>query len=385
MEISKTIASLIKRANQTMLTLISKFIVGSREVPMSSLYETMEQLSKQRVEQMSAKNQFIRRAWEWLLQLVSPGPRNEIHHAWLTVFAFAKRATEAVISEESIGTEQHVDREKLHILSILQACLQLARRERDFAQAWSYINLADTLLPLIVKENELDAATTRLSMCDGFLPSKLKFALHKYLDALKASEKNSSRAKKVRSDSQRKSQIEQKRYSIQAAQTARALCWNVVNRRITLKLALWRSLESWLLLALVATMVVAEIQYGRSNVDKSLFSLPFATTALLGFFGGGLSAFLKARTRVVKIRSFELIKVHTVLRMLVGAAGAFVIYIVAQWLPIDAISDLLVKDPYVFLAVGIAAGFSERLFVGALEKIAENLDISGVEEESTGG
>lgn len=162
-------------------------------------------------------------------------------------------------------------------------------------------------------------------------------------------------------------------------QIDRALRWNLSNRRISLKLTLWRSLEGWLLLGLVATVIVAEIMHAQQYLpQESPVSLPFAATALLGFFGGSLSALIKARSEVMRIRSYELIRVHTILRMLLGAAGSLVIYIVIQWIPIGNIPSQLNSNIYVFLSIGIAAGFSEKLFIRALEKIAENLEASGM-------
>jgi len=119
--------------------------------------------------------------------------------------------------------------------------------------------------------------------------------------------------------------------------------------------------------------------YAQSNPQKLPMTHPFLFTALLGFFGGALSAFRKARQSAIDIPSYELIKVHTVLRMLLGAAGSFVVYTAAGWLQVG-ISELLSSNISMFLIVGIAAGFSERLFVKALEDIADNLSVAGIKE-----
>ena len=43
----------------------------------------------------------------------------------------------------------------LSALAIIRAYLELARYERDFAQAWSFVNMAAAHLPLVVEEKDL--------------------------------------------------------------------------------------------------------------------------------------------------------------------------------------------------------------------------------------
>lgn len=338
----------------------------------------LRKLTHSMVKEIDVNNAFIRKAWQRVTQLVSPGPRTEIHHDWLTILSFAKRAAEGMISK------QDVDDEKLRTLATLQAYLQLAKHERDFAQAWTYVNLADTLLPLVVDEDELDACSVRLRTCSKDLSNNLK-----KIEENKASSPQTPKPPGSKATSEvleGDSEIAERRYVMHGEQIARALRWNVSNRRISLKLTLWRSLEGWLLLGLVAIAIVAEIMHAQQYPpQESPVSLPFAVTALLGFFGGGLSALRKARSEVIRIPSHELIRVHTILRMLLGAAGSLIIYIVIQWIPIGNIPSQLNSNIYVFLSIGIAAGFSEKLFVSALEKIAENLEASGMKMKDNSG
>lgn len=148
----------------------------------------LRKLTNSMVKEIDVNNTFIRKALQWVNQLVSPRPRTEIHHAWLTILAFAKRATEGMI------LKQDIDDEKLHTLATLQAYLQLAKHERDFAQAWTYVNLADTLLPLVVDEEELDACSVRLRTCSKDLPDNLKKAEEKKTSSSKTKKPLGSKA-----------------------------------------------------------------------------------------------------------------------------------------------------------------------------------------------
>jgi hypothetical protein len=324
----------------------------------------LEDLVEQKIKEIHAHEPFIRRLWNHLFQVVSALPRAEIQHDWLVVNAFAERAVEHIKAKED---KKEVKYREKQTLATVCAYLILAKRERDCAQAWSYVNLADALLPLVVEETELDACTVRLSTCEEHMPVKMKNCLKKIYKV------------------SNKIEIGKKRSGIYGVQTTRALLWNILNRRTSLKLALWRSLGGWLFLGLMLAIVVSEFAYCHSGEIVSFIPYPFAAIALLGFFGGGLSALLKAREKTIRIHSYELIRVQTSLRMLLGAAGALVIFIAAQWLNIANVKAILSSDIFVFLAIGIAGGFSENLFVSAIEKIAENLEISSVAAEEEEG
>jgi hypothetical protein len=102
---------------------------------------------------------------------------------------------------------------------------------------------------------------------------------------------------------------------------------------------------------------------------------------LLGAFGGSLSAIVTARKSVVNAVSYRLIVAHLILRVILGAAGAFIVYAVFLWPGLfdqDLVKSVTTDDR-LLLPFGIAAGFSERLFVGALEKISDKLSINSEE------
>jgi hypothetical protein len=98
---------------------------------------------------------------------------------------------------------------------------------------------------------------------------------------------------------------------------------------------------------------------------------------LLGLFGGMLSAFLTAREEDVNVPSYQVVVSRTKLRMLLGAAGAVVMYGVGLRLLAEKLQVLIDTELFAFMTVGIVAGFSERLFIDTLERAASNLHTSG--------
>ena len=333
------------------------------------------ELTNQVVKETKEKKGVLRRLWQRILQWFSPGPRTEIHHAWLHVNTFVERAVKRFNSKQS----DDGDWAKKRNLATVKAYLTLARRERDFAQTWTYVNLADALLPLVVDEDELEAYMQRLRTSEEYLPALKKYMDESKFDRVPVDAKQGPKDKE-KSDPSQSSKFEKDRFALHREQIVRADFWNVANRKVSLKRTLWHSVGIKLFVALVVAIVVAESIYAPSN---NLVPRPFVSISLLGFFGGGLSAFLTARQSVINIPSYELIKLHSFLRMLLGAAGAFVVYVVAQWHGLfeESIGILLHNNIYVFLSIGIAAGFSEKLFVGALEKVADKLLIAGEPDE----
>ena len=132
-------------------------------------------------------------------------------------------------------------------------------------------------------------------------------------------------------------------------------------------------------LTLLIAVTLAEIIQELLSPISLLYFHPYIYITILGFFGGGLSASIKARKKVIDIPSFRLIRAHTFLRMIIGAAGAFVVFVALGFFKLNAALKLM-QNPYAFLAIGITAGFSEHLFINALEKISDNLSIEFVDK-----
>lgn len=333
---------------------------------------------------------FLWHIWQWFFI----GPRAEIAHEVQLVQAFAERAKERILEKQ---TPSQLDRSNL--VDVL-ALLECARKETDFANAWSYVNLADAILPLIVTQDELPACLSRLAAADVRLPDEYREELKKHLSVddavplLKEAEAwlikqapqppdpaysdLQARVKKVTGEIDVPSRAFQQndRY---AEQLVRTVLWNGVNRKISLKLALWASIRNRLVFALLALFTAIALWIYQHQQPECPWDklASFVEIGLLGLFGGMLSAFLKARDEEVNVPSYEVVRSRTSLRMLLGAAGALVMYGVGLRLLSETLQELIRTDLFAFMSVGIVAGFSERLLIDTLEKAASNLHTSG--------
>ena len=331
--------------------------------------QKLKELSDEMIEKMNAGKLNLWRIKQRLFRWIYKGPRKEVSHDWHIVKSYLDRAIENYRIRHG---DKHHDDSTINTLAQINAYLQLAKNERDFAKAWTYVNIADSLLPLVVNDEELEACTARLRSRDSVIPGSMIKSLPKDMKKLLNKKKP---GKSQNTD----------RYGLLSVQEIRALIWNNLNCKIALRISLWRSLGTYLFIGLVTAIIVAEFLNTNSIEPNPLVMFPFFAISLLGFFGGGISAFLRTRKKVVDITSYQTLKVYTVLRMLLGAAGSFVVFVAVNWLGNQDIVDLLGKNIYVFLGTGIAAGFSEQLFVGTLEKMAEKLDIIGnTDDDETG-
>jgi hypothetical protein len=342
-----------------------------------------------------------RRAFWKIRKRFFVGPRSEIAHEFQVATSFAEQAKQRFLQDTSLS-----ESDKDNLVNVF-ALLNCARTERDFAQAWSYVNLADALLSLIVAEEQLDACVARLQTADDRLPEEYHDQLRKHLSvgevvsllqevekwmeehatkdkhkhkvdlALRARVKEVIDSKVKISSSSTKETLSERRQRLHAEQLTRTLLWNGVNRKISLKLSLWASIRKGLCCALLALFLAIVLwTVNHKPVDWKLLS-SFAEIALLGFFGGMLSAFLRARDEDVNVPSYQVVISRTRLRSLLGAAGAVVVYGVGLRLLSEKLQALIDTDLFAFMTVGIVAGFSERLFIDTLERAASNLHTSG--------
>ncbi len=380
----------------------------------------LEQLTREKVDALAGDRGAVARA----LADFRKNPRAEISQDWHAVRDLASRAA------KHLG-ETSADEHDLHVLASVNAYLECARTERDFAEAWSLVNMADALLPLVVPDDDLRECTVRLRVADDRMEDTYREILGHTLDAAddgvgralaemlkdhhhrdKAAEMfkllgpgaaaaapalrrlltgGDARAREAASKALEQAGLDpsavqgaepDERNRLHVEQLARALIWNMMNRHVSLKLALWRTILWQLVAGVVAGLAgIAVVRY-PGTIGFGLGLRDPLAVLLFGFFGGTLSAFLTARDAVVEIPSYQLIKTYTWLRMTLGAAGALVVYIVANSLGSDAVQKALQARSYGFMATAIAAGFSERLFVGAIEKAAENLHLTGTTKKA---
>jgi len=375
--------------------------------------------------------------------------REETYHDWLTVKIFADMA---VYDYEN--QEDKEKKEKRDALAKIRAYLKLARHEKDYSYSWSYINLADAYLPLVVPDEAFDACLMRLKTWDEEIPGNfnalltpkmsgpdereavfyLRGLLHEEdQDIAKSSvrllgrmgpkandalpdlielvdsddevfkenvvsaiqkinnktiiiekpqgdipmvKRTIQKGKVGKPDSPRKPNY---RYSAFHDQLQRALLWNAANARISLKITLLHKKALGLFLMLLVSVSVIQSIYHLSGQEDPIVPLHFFVITLMGFLGGGLSAALIARDVEIKSKSYQLILAYSHLRILLGGAGAFVVYIIAQCpgFLAENIGGLINDELFVFLSLGIAAGFSERLFITSIENVSKNLRMGG--------
>jgi hypothetical protein len=297
---------------------------------------------------------WLRRMSRLAIKIFRKGPRTEIAHDWLMVNGFANMV------QENLPSEGTVSGSFISALAMIRAYLELARYERDFAQAWSYVNLATTLLTRVVDEEDLAAVTFRLRC----------------------------RSSKKEEDKEKGDKPELEpldRNDLYRKQLGEAQKWNAKNRIVSLKQSLWRFIGFCLFASLVVAISVAEAYFFYPELSGQEGPFRYIAIALLGFFGGGLSAFLKARKKAINFSNCGLIKTHTILRMILGAAGSVVVYVLVQWMPLGDLAKQVNDNFSIFLSLGIAAGFSERLFINALEKVSSNLKLTGDDDSSANG
>lgn len=389
---------------------------------------SLAELTKNKIKQITAGRGVVHRAFASLRRR----PRTEISQDWQAVSAFASAAAEYFAASDPTH-DNDVD-----VLATVMAYLECARTEPDFAEAWSLVNLADAFLPLVVADHDLDRCTVRLRIADERMEDAYREILGRMLqrsndgvglalaEMLKDPHRRSQAFEMLKTigpaaaaaapalrrilvsadpdarelaskvlehaavdPSSVPNEQPDERHRLHAEQLARTFLWNMMNRHVSLKLALWRTILIQLVVGIVAAIAAIVVLRLPGTVVARLPGIEYVpglreplAVILLGFFGGALSAFLTARDAVVEIPSYQLIKRHTSLRMTLGAAGALVVYVVARALGSNAVQEMLRARSFGFIATAITAGFSERLFVSAIEKAAENLHLTGTTKKA---
>lgn len=329
------------------------------------LQEKIVEDSRQILQRIGENRGIVNRIFHKIRSVFYAGPRREIYHDWLFAFSFYYR----IIKSLSDRGEEKISVEEKSTLATVLAYLILAKSERDFACAWSYVNLAITHLTLIVEESDLASFT-------HFLESDSQKSLHEKKNGPVCQSGVEKRTKKSPSggESEEGRGPDQKldRQRIHAGLLIESHRWNGINCQTSFKLSLLKSVGVWLFLSLATTILIAE--YISSYFQPAvLFRNQYVMIAVLGFFGGGLSAFFTARKAVINLTNSAMVRLLTILRMLLGAAGSFVVYVMLQWQPLTEISQALSRNHAAYITIGIVAGFSERLFIDSLARISGDL------------
>lgn len=306
----------------------------------------------------------INRIFHNIRNFFTAGPRREVYHDWLFAFSFYYKTIKSFCEREKHETSVEVR----STLATVLAYLILAKSERDFAYAWSYVNLAITHLSLVVEEEDLESFTP-------FLKGEYRRSPDNKKDESKV-----RMGKEERKEEKKPSQSGEDsegfygtvepldRNQIHSGLLKESHRWNEINCQTSFKLSLLKSVGAWLFFSLVATIFISE-QISRIFQPNVIFRNQYMMIAILGFFGGGLSAFFTARKAVINLTNSAMVRLLTILRMLLGAAGSFVVYVILQWQPLKEISVALSNNHAAYITIGIVAGFSERLFIASLARI----------------
>ncbi|HYM39481.1 MAG TPA: hypothetical protein VEY12_04960 [Thermoplasmata archaeon] len=326
--------------------------------------------------------------------------RSEVHQDWTLVRHYADRAFARMAAPPSGGPPapppipgqtgsaagSATGPESLVTVAKIMTYLDAASEEPNFARAWIYVNSADALLPLVVPDEDIWSCEQRLGLWDTSLPKPLADRLTSSPQAQRVQEILDILHPKPAPQAQGHAgtppppppppppspPVSEIRKAVHEKMQVRAQCWNEANHQVVFTGNLWLWAGFGVLIALGISITIAE-WIVASNPTTQWMRFHFVGAAFLGLFGGALSAYLGARDVVISIPRYQLIVIHTALRMLIGAAGAFVVITAALALPLGSLSTLVGTNPFAFVLAGIAAGFSERLFVDTLEKAAKNL------------
>ncbi|MEE9341967.1 MAG: hypothetical protein V3V21_09975 [Thermoplasmata archaeon] len=267
---------------------------------------------------------------------------------------------------------------KEHRYAAVRGYLDLAKEERNPGRAWNYVNSADKILPLIVDDADIPRSLYRMAFWD----KRLEELDEKARDELGKTGKRVDCMIQEREGREKTKESNPDELLVQSAyelQSQRARFWYDINSNTTLRFCLWSAFNARLLTILVASIILAEWLYHTViRPTDPWWYLPFFTISLMGLLGGVLSTQLLTREFIEKETSAGLINVLTLTRILLGAAGALVYFLIAGsgLVAGQDISQLLHDNAFVLMSTGVVAGFSEQLFIGALDKHTRHLSIA---------
>ena len=312
----------------------------------------------------------------------------------------AERAAAVIIASLSDPSKAAPAEQTATMSRILDDLNDASNERKSVADAWTHLNAADAYLPLVIPPKDLPTADCRMRIWDSSLRKDLKDVLDrsgaaKQVDQLLSRTPDQDPLKVAVAPGNGHSKLINQprvtaptpeeepiwRAALHSAGLVRAGCWNEQNRRVEALGRLWTWASALLVGALTATLTLTWL-IGRFDAAMQLRLPEFFLAPVVGFFGGTLSAYLKATTSEIEVSSPGLVVWSMLLRSLLGAAGAFVVITAALTLPLGELSTLVATNGYAFILAGVAAGFSERLFVDALEKAAGNLGT--ISKSSTG-
>lgn len=309
--------------------------------------ESFEQTVKKRQREIERRKGPIRRAIDLVMGLASDGVAEEARDDWLRV----RRVCDAINARRATGegiTNIEIDR-----LATATAFLEVARKTRDLAETWALINQASETLCEVASHDEKRMLLLRL---ENSLENLKQWLKERYEDEAVAAELQV----KLEATTE-----PCERLSIYSQH------WHLINDWIAFSRRLW--LRALLILIFTLGLAIAVAEYLYADNFCVAIEHPFIFIAAIGLFGGALSAMLTASTRKVSAVNYGQSITQLIIRLVLGACGAFVVYVLLNVPDLfdQELQAFFSQSVIGFVALGIVAGFSEQLFRGQLEKLAK--------------
>ena len=347
---------------------------------------TYEQLEEVKYKDLRRQRGWLRRITGGIVGWVSPGIASEARDDWLRV----QRSLDMVRAKLfDKGTVSGIE---AHQLAIASAYLRLARKARDLPETWDFINQASEVICQLADDSDKQALFNRLAAWEP----NLEVWLEQLYEKKKVTDAFNEKREQAKNEPCR-------------ALTIRSQQWQLINQWVWFSRKLWRLACCVLTVALVLAIVAAEIHWkpngaaGQQHAataeadsevigeetqgigeDAQDIENPFVWISVLGLFGGALSALLSATGRKVTAVTYAQSRTQVVIRLLLGASGAFVMYTLISMpgLVNEPVAKYLGSMPG-FLALGIVSGFSERLYKRALNRLASQFPTTAPSKEAT--
>lgn len=297
----------------------------------------------------------VRSIGRWLSCILGKVFPREVRDDWLSVSVMHSRIEERIFSEsEASRKDKPVPTEKLNLLAISHDCLCAAKRTHILEEAWCNLNKASETLSAVANRAECSELAERFLEWEPLLDDNLKdiYGIPLAQKFEKNREEKKECSAKIRT------------YSRQ---------WTLINQANFFRNRLSRWVTIVFLLSLTVMLLMTALLIKWNPPDETIRG-SYSYIAIYGWFGAALSILLVAREWRPSAVTFRRLWYSLFLRLLLGAGGAFVTYVVVTTpgLLNTPIRESFQKIPG-FIALGIAGGFSERLFRGVLEMIEKRI------------
>lgn len=299
------------------------------------------------------KRSFLHLIRRWLSHIFHKVYPIEVRDDWLRVATMHRRIVERIFSEAK-PEGKSVPSKVLDILTISRDCLCAAKNTDLLLDAWRYVNQASESLSFVANEKECAELFERFMEWEPSLQKNLKDIYEKSQE--QEFQKNRTNKKtcqeKIRSHSRQ---------------------WALINQANFFRIRFSMNITIVFLLSLIGMLLASVFIITEQALEKNI-DLHYLYIAIYGWFGAALSALLAARELRPSAVTYRTQWFNVFLRLLLGAGGAIVTYVIVTipGLITTELSESL-QNPPGFIAIGIAGGFSERLFRRLLDRVVRQV------------